>query len=321
MKVSIPTPCNENWKEMTPTQRGAFCKKCAIDVVDFSNKSAEEIRSTLKENIGKHLCGRFKKSQLEDLSQAYHLWENQSKRTFQSKFLWACMLAFGLTLFASCDTSNAQTSPVQPEKFTPELYSDTTKKDTTDNLPILMGDTIVTPLQGTQNKDCEQIHNDFELGEPTVDYDPPLKLSEVMVELTPIDTPEVLPVQPVMPDRNHELIMGKMIAPPQFNDFLIDTVRRENLPEVIESEELIAMVYPNPSKGNSQLIITPKKKDYYSISLYNLAGQELSSIHEGNLLNKENVLELDLSAYPNGIYLIKITSNYRARALKINKIG
>lgn len=320
MKVSIPTPCNENWKEMTPTQRGAFCQKCAIDVVDFSNKSAEEIRSTLKENIGKHLCGRFKKSQLEELSQAYHLWENQSKRTFQSKFLWACMLAFGLTLFASCDTSNAQTPPLQPENFVPELYSDTTKKDSTDKLPILMGDTIVTPVNGTQNKDCEQIHVDFELGEPAIDYDPPLMIGEVIAEPTPIDTSDIVPVQPVIPVKNNELIMGKMIAPPQFNDFLIDTVQRENLPEKIESDELKALVYPNPTSGNSQLIITPKKKGYYSISLYNLAGQELSSIHEGNLSGRENVLDLDLSAYPNGIYLIKITSNYRARALKINKV-
>ena len=108
MRVNIPKPCNENWGEMSPAQRGAFCQTCAIDVIDFSNKNPEEVKETLKANIGKHICGRFKKSQLSDLSRTYQIWENQSTKTFQSKFLWACMIAFGLTLFTGCENSNAQ---------------------------------------------------------------------------------------------------------------------------------------------------------------------------------------------------------------------
>lgn len=108
MQVDIAEPCHENWNQMSPTEKGAFCGKCQIDVVDFSNKTALEVKQILHENIGKHLCGRFKKVQLEELNSEYLVWENQSIHTFQSKFLLACVLVFGMTLFSSCANGIAQ---------------------------------------------------------------------------------------------------------------------------------------------------------------------------------------------------------------------
>lgn len=108
MQVDIAEPCHENWNQMSPTEKGAFCGKCQIDVVDFSNKTALEVKQILHDNIGKHLCGRFKKVQLEELNSEYLVWENQSIHTFQSKFLLACVLVFGMTLFSSCANGIAQ---------------------------------------------------------------------------------------------------------------------------------------------------------------------------------------------------------------------
>jgi hypothetical protein len=108
MQVDIAEPCHENWNQMSPTEKGAFCGKCQIDVVDFSNKTALEVKQILHDNIGKHLCGRFKKVQLEELNSDYLVWENQSIHTFQSKFLLACVLVFGMTLFSSCANGIAQ---------------------------------------------------------------------------------------------------------------------------------------------------------------------------------------------------------------------
>jgi Secretion system C-terminal sorting domain len=99
--IQIPEPCHENWADFTPTQKGAFCGSCQIDVVDFSDKSPNEVKSILKQNAGQHMCGRFRKSQLAELNNDFHLWENQSQRTFQSKFLYACLLVFGMSLFTS----------------------------------------------------------------------------------------------------------------------------------------------------------------------------------------------------------------------------
>jgi len=100
--ISIDKPCSENWAAMTPSQQGAFCGKCQIDVVDFSNKTPLEVKLILQENVGKHMCGRFKKTQLDDINLEYTNWETQSLKTFQSKFVYALVVVFGMTLF-SCN--------------------------------------------------------------------------------------------------------------------------------------------------------------------------------------------------------------------------
>lgn len=62
IKISIPSPCNENWQQMTPIDKGRFCASCQKNVIDFSNASDREIATTYKKN--KNTCGRFRTSQL-----------------------------------------------------------------------------------------------------------------------------------------------------------------------------------------------------------------------------------------------------------------
>jgi hypothetical protein len=158
MQVDIAEPCHENWNQMSPTEKGAFCGKCQIDVVDFSNKTALEVKQILHENIGKHLCGRFKKVQLEELNSDYLVWENQSIHTFQSKFLLACVLVFGMTLFSSCANGIAQDPlPINLgiEKIKDSLFQQTdtlkgeqldeVKTNQIDYTEIVMGDFAYEP--------------------------------------------------------------------------------------------------------------------------------------------------------------------------------
>jgi len=63
-KIYIPEPCFEDWDKMTPTEQGAFCGVCSKDVIDFSNRSEEEIQRYLAENMNAKICGRFKASQI-----------------------------------------------------------------------------------------------------------------------------------------------------------------------------------------------------------------------------------------------------------------
>jgi len=89
MRISINKPCHENWAEMTPTQQGAFCQKCAVDVVDFSEKSPQQVKEILLAKRNDHICGRFSKNQLVGLNEVYENWTDQSVPVFRSKFLWA----------------------------------------------------------------------------------------------------------------------------------------------------------------------------------------------------------------------------------------
>jgi Secretion system C-terminal sorting domain len=57
-KISIPTPCHEDWKKMSPNSNGRFCSSCEKTVVDFTNKKSVEIKSFLDNSTGE-VCGRF----------------------------------------------------------------------------------------------------------------------------------------------------------------------------------------------------------------------------------------------------------------------
>lgn len=63
IKISIPSPCHENWDGMIPNEKGRFCASCQKTVHDFTNLSDREIASVLKNS--KNACGRFRTTQLD----------------------------------------------------------------------------------------------------------------------------------------------------------------------------------------------------------------------------------------------------------------
>ncbi len=103
-KIGIPSPCSEDWNKMQPTEKGAYCGKCQFDVIDFTAKQPEEIREILILRSGQKTCGHISNTQLDMVNTNYHIWENQSIPVFRSKFLYACMFVFGLTLFTGCES-------------------------------------------------------------------------------------------------------------------------------------------------------------------------------------------------------------------------
>ncbi|MBL7743827.1 MAG: hypothetical protein JNN00_10175 [Chitinophagaceae bacterium] len=61
--LSIHKPCRENWPDMTPSERGAYCKHCDKNVVDFSAMPDEKIVQYFWE-ANQPVCGRFRNDQL-----------------------------------------------------------------------------------------------------------------------------------------------------------------------------------------------------------------------------------------------------------------
>ena len=63
--IHIPDPCHEDWQQMLPDEQGRFCLACQKSVIDFTDKSTEEIEQIIGRSKGK-VCGRFLESQLDN---------------------------------------------------------------------------------------------------------------------------------------------------------------------------------------------------------------------------------------------------------------
>lgn len=99
LQISIPEPCHENWNEMTPTERGAFCKLCAKDVVDFTKMTDDEVQYYLLNKAGEKVCGKFNNHQLADIRVNIPDSIFYSKIAGWKKFMAVLMIVFGNMLF------------------------------------------------------------------------------------------------------------------------------------------------------------------------------------------------------------------------------
>ena len=63
LKISIPDPCNQNWNQMQPNEKGRYCDTCKLTVVDFTKMSNEEIKNYLLNKS--YVCGRFDCTQIK----------------------------------------------------------------------------------------------------------------------------------------------------------------------------------------------------------------------------------------------------------------
>lgn len=175
-------------QKMTPTNKGAFCKSCSKEVIDFTNMNDEEVKHYLLNRTSEKLCGRFKQQQLERIR--VYLPQNifTNHMAGWQKFMAILLLAFGTTLIG-CDVILNQTAMGKAsmiDTVSIKLTGDTTyttkgmvlppveeaKIDTTTCSNEIMGKLIEPPImQGTVaiiNADSV-IENTFINGEMMID--------------------------------------------------------------------------------------------------------------------------------------------------------
>ncbi|WP_212000267.1 hypothetical protein [Chitinophaga sp. HK235] len=164
--LSVPTPCSENWDEMTHTAAGKHCSRCAKTVIDFSSMSDAEILAMLRNSKGE-VCGHFQSSQLDRLI--------APPPATRSNFLPALLLTAGMiTGIANQGYAEARTLEEVEMQLTPlqeSLPEDTTKSSLKSyNLPelvvtgfatrtgkIVMGATTVTTIE--KRHDCSPLNH------------------------------------------------------------------------------------------------------------------------------------------------------------------
>ncbi len=113
-KLSIPSPCHEDWNKMTPNEKGRFCNQCDKTVVDFAKLEDEEVIEyflELQKQTNHSICGHIKKKQLAPT------------RTFQPlRIAVVGLLLFSTSyLLQSCST---ETEKVQTEESFDDGYKE-----------------------------------------------------------------------------------------------------------------------------------------------------------------------------------------------------
>jgi hypothetical protein len=106
MKISINTPCHENWDGMTPNEKGAFCLSCQKNVVDFSKKTITEIKDFFKHVPEREsVCGRFEEDQLTEMTFDHFYHQFRGWKYFQKAAVIAFFI-FGFSLFGCSQNNN-----------------------------------------------------------------------------------------------------------------------------------------------------------------------------------------------------------------------
>jgi hypothetical protein len=60
--IAVPQPCSQSWMAMTSTDTGRHCAACQKTVIDFSQKTRDEILAYLAQPGHENACGRFRSS-------------------------------------------------------------------------------------------------------------------------------------------------------------------------------------------------------------------------------------------------------------------
>ena len=303
--INIPNPCQENFDKMTPTERGAFCEKCSTDTFDFRDLSTTEINQIIIKNKGQHICGRFNQSQLDELNAGFLNWKNQTDKTFQSKFLLACIMVFGLTLF-SC---NNEETPIIQEMNRIEMVKHTNAEQNfinkdleIENVDLL--DYIDEEIQVPDIIGCEINHLG---GDIVVDQE-----YEEYVEYSNIET--------------H--VAGMMAFESSYMNYAeINTPDSSQKESILSQQVLVdprifeATAYPNPTQSQSTIALDIDQEGQFEIRMYNLNGQLVQNIHSGILLEGRQQFEVNMNDLNSGMYIVKIISQGQDETLKIQKLN
>lgn len=120
MKASIPQPCSEDWNAMKIGLHSRFCDSCQKNVMDFTQKSRQEILEYLLENLGKKVCGRITPGQLDFSHTDILVTIRALTKKHNDTNLPFYLLAAGALVLSSCN----ETENRQKEKITIETSNE-----------------------------------------------------------------------------------------------------------------------------------------------------------------------------------------------------
>lgn len=98
--VEIKNPCHVKSEHMSPHKKGSFCSACQTPVVDFTNKTPEEISSYFMRHKDEAVCGTFNRRDVITDSKTDKL----ISFFYSRKLKFAAIFILGILVLAGCRT-------------------------------------------------------------------------------------------------------------------------------------------------------------------------------------------------------------------------
>ncbi|WP_299556615.1 energy transducer TonB [Seonamhaeicola sp.] len=208
--IKIPEPCHEDWRTMTPKEKGRYCDSCAKTVIDFTKMSTFEIQDFIHQNKGTRICGHFKQTQLDSVNIHIPSQVLEKQHSFHKLFLLVLLIAMGTSLM-NCSGKNGNKQKIDSIEVIDSIDKKTI--DVLGNLPK------VEQIDSLLKKDCNPISKKDEIIEVPID-------GELVIETVgDIDYKEnptskidsITTIEP--PTVEGEVVIGFIVAdPPEFKD-------------------------------------------------------------------------------------------------------
>lgn len=305
-RIDIQSPCSENWEKMLPTENGKFCQACAKNVIDFTGMTTEQITLILDQNQQASLCMRIKSSQLDRINQEYAAWQQTQRQYPQALFVSALLLIFGLGLFSCSEEKDQQHIRKIQETAQQILQENTVEKDIPAKPDSTPANAIIPKRHHSYPKAPEVTAPEVVPDEITVS------------ENRSKDTVYPFPQQET--ERNI-YIMGtslqilKVDRQPEISEPLIE-YDENGVPLPTEFE---GIAYPNPTHGNATVALKIPEEKRYELRVFDMEGRFLSPLYEGTLRRGTHTFQLDLLAYPPGMYLVQVISGSDPHIIRVVK--
>lgn len=125
IQLSIPTPCAQNWEEMTPEENGRYCAHCQKTVRDLTQLSDAQLYKSITE-AQEHgaVCGRITSAQLMRTITAQQPALSPTV-SFYSRVAAAVML---FQSFVASTIAQTTTKPIRTENRTSSTHRQPTPK-------------------------------------------------------------------------------------------------------------------------------------------------------------------------------------------------
>lgn len=301
--IGIKEPCTENWNEMSPTEKGAFCQKCAKQVYDFTNKSNQEIKSTLRNLVGQSVCGRITSTQEQSLNMEFEAWQFNSKRSFQSALVFSLIVVFGFTLF-SCEDDKEKETIKEIQTIAMNAMSNSVP-EIKQNLP--------TELVGMVEPELMEMEIITMGVMESIDHiEPNYIIQNEIIEISEMT-------------ETHDIHMvGAMVMTCSYENYLIDKSSISSELELDENgvafpTEFASKIYPNPAVANTNLEISVPKKDRFEISLFDMSGKFIQTIYKGKMDRGTFTYQFDMTDLITGTYFVVINSDDYQETVQVVK--